>query len=493
MGKSILDPNGDGYVSLTTAGFTANDVAQSEIPFKTLIPAGTEPDSDLENAPNCGYTDYVESVSGGLDPVMGYISTVGGVKYWIFRLRMGAVSPNAKSYSIMIDTDNMIGTSDPSYTSVNLGFEYEIVLSTKFGVRVYKFINPSGDPCVPVLSYNGTTNYQKSIAYSNQCGNPDYFLDFFVSVSDLNTIAALNVNDVNTKMRYVLADNTGADKSTLCNASSASDVGGTSGVGASFVSQINEIIAKQSGCTIDNVNDASCQAKSACPTITGPIANNATTVTGTSTEADGTVITVYKNGVALAGTTTVTNGIWSKSGISPALTSGNKLHASALATNKTVSDTSCNRTIVASCPDTVRLSLLTIPSNAGKGICGAIGSAVPGATINVYMNGTELTNQMSDLVLNDGSWGFACNAAQGKNAVASCTDDNGSSCFNNNTPILVTQTVGGCESAPVILCNGGSGTTGAVAITTSSILTSTTTISGTKPANSASIFTKMVL
>jgi len=31
LGKSILDPNGDGYVSSTNAGFTANDVAESEI------------------------------------------------------------------------------------------------------------------------------------------------------------------------------------------------------------------------------------------------------------------------------------------------------------------------------------------------------------------------------------------------------------------------------------------------------------------------------
>lgn len=160
LGKSILDPNGDGYVSLTSAGFTSNDVAESEIPFKTLIPAGTEPDSDLENAPNCGYTDYVESVSGGLDPVMAYIRDISGTKYWIFRLRMGAVSPNAKSYSIMIDTDNLIGSSDSSYTTTNLGFEYEIVLSTKFGVRVYKFTNPDGTSCTPVISYNGTTNYK---------------------------------------------------------------------------------------------------------------------------------------------------------------------------------------------------------------------------------------------------------------------------------------------------------------------------------------------
>jgi hypothetical protein len=478
LGKSILDPNGDGYISASSSGFTANDVAESEIPYKTLIPAGTEPDSDLENAPNCGYTDFVESISGGLDPVMAYVKTVGTDKYWLFRMRMGGVSPNAKSYSIMIDTDNKIGSSDPSYTSTNLGFEYEIVLSTKFGVRVYKFVNPDGTSCTPVISYNGNDHYQKAIAYSTQCGNPDYFLDFFVNVADL-TAAAVGLDPTTTSMRYVLADNTGADKSTLCNAASASDVGGTSGVGASFINQINEMIDKQSGCTISSINDASCQSKSACPTITGPIANNATSVTGTSSEVDGTEITVYKNGVALIGTAIVANGKWTKSSISPALTSGNRINASAKATNKTVSDTSCNRTIEASCPDTVKLSLLSIPSQAGKGICGAIGSAVAGATIKVYMDGAIVPNKMTDIVQSDGSWGFKCNTNQ-----TSCSDQNGGTCLNNNTPILVTQTVGGCESAPVILCNGGSASTGAVTITTA-INTSTSSISGTKPTNTA--------
>jgi hypothetical protein len=31
-GASILDPNGDGYTSASTAGFTTNDQTQSEIP-----------------------------------------------------------------------------------------------------------------------------------------------------------------------------------------------------------------------------------------------------------------------------------------------------------------------------------------------------------------------------------------------------------------------------------------------------------------------------
>ena len=32
-GAAVLDPNGDGYASATTAGFIANDKAESEIPY----------------------------------------------------------------------------------------------------------------------------------------------------------------------------------------------------------------------------------------------------------------------------------------------------------------------------------------------------------------------------------------------------------------------------------------------------------------------------
>lgn len=49
---SILDPNGDGYVSATTAGFMGNDQLNNELPWQTLIPAGSEPNSDVQNGPN---------------------------------------------------------------------------------------------------------------------------------------------------------------------------------------------------------------------------------------------------------------------------------------------------------------------------------------------------------------------------------------------------------------------------------------------------------
>ena len=53
-GAAVLDPNGDGYVSATNAGFQTDDQTESEIPFTSLIFPGQEPTSDLNNAPNCG-------------------------------------------------------------------------------------------------------------------------------------------------------------------------------------------------------------------------------------------------------------------------------------------------------------------------------------------------------------------------------------------------------------------------------------------------------
>ena len=85
---AILDPNGDGYSSNTISGFLGDDKANSEIHFKTLIPAGIEPDSDIRNGPDCGFTDFVESITGGIDPAFHYSDGTN----WIFRLRMAGIA-----------------------------------------------------------------------------------------------------------------------------------------------------------------------------------------------------------------------------------------------------------------------------------------------------------------------------------------------------------------------------------------------------------------
>ncbi|MBP2834322.1 hypothetical protein J8281_19235, partial [Aquimarina sp. U1-2] len=70
-GTSILDPNGDGYVSNSTTGFIGNDSTESEIPYMPFIFPGAEPTSDLNNGPNCGFNDFVDS--GSFDPALSYV------------------------------------------------------------------------------------------------------------------------------------------------------------------------------------------------------------------------------------------------------------------------------------------------------------------------------------------------------------------------------------------------------------------------------------
>lgn len=62
-GTAIFDPNGDGYVSQSNLGFIADDQIESEIPFTSLIFPGTEPIGDINNGPNCGFTDFVDQAT----------------------------------------------------------------------------------------------------------------------------------------------------------------------------------------------------------------------------------------------------------------------------------------------------------------------------------------------------------------------------------------------------------------------------------------------
>lgn len=186
-GKAILDPNSDGYVSMNTSGFVTNDRTESEIPYVPMVFPMLEPTGDLSAGPSCNFTDFVDS--GSEDPALVFYNGTN----LLFRMRIGKSLPNSKGYSVLIDTDQRFGTTgpnkDPNATSTNPGFEIEINLQTNFGVFVYNVdgICPAG----PSSSFAGHTNYQKSIALTNNCGDPDYFYDFYVPFSALT---ALGIN-----------------------------------------------------------------------------------------------------------------------------------------------------------------------------------------------------------------------------------------------------------------------------------------------------------
>ncbi|MFZ9575797.1 MAG: gliding motility-associated C-terminal domain-containing protein [Bacteroidia bacterium] len=435
-GTAILDPNGDGYVSATNSGFVTDDQLESEIPFTSLIFPGNEPTSDLNNAPNCGFTDFVDQ--GDRDPAQKFYSLAGN---WLFRFRMGSVAPNAKSYSILIDTDGKFGNTgpnaDPDYTLNNPGFEIELVLATKFGVFVYNVNTPS---CSPVLSYPGTTNYQKSIALTTNCNDPDYFLDFFVPFSALQAQFGVTPS---TPMRYVIVDNTAANKSTICNPNSASDVGGV-GNCPNLATCFTNIINYQGMCA---PNQSVCTVRSDCPVITGAVASGASSLSGTSAEANGTVIKLYKNTVFTA-STTLSAGNWTISGLNPVLTGADIIYVSATAPGEYESLDNCNAQTITACPGTVAPSP-TITNATGKNFCG---TGTPGLDINVYRpdNSLFIANPITSAYLPvpvGGSWVWKCTGNTG-----ACNSGSGVDCIPEGGYMLFQVNGSGCKSYPAFEC-----------------------------------------
>ncbi|GEM_PF-5447054 len=475
-GAAVLDPNGDGFTSATTAGFTTDDQTQSEINYVSFPFGSVEPDSDLDNAPDCGYTDFVDA--GDKDAAQRCLS--GG--YWKFRLRMGGTSPNAKSYSILIDTDGLFGntgaTADPHYTIYNPGFEIEIVLATKFGVYVYDVNTPN---CSPVISYAGTTNYQKSVALTTKCSDADYFLDFFVTFSDVAT--AFSITSA-TSMRYAIVSNTGSNTSSICSPSSASDVAG-SGSFTNLGTVLTSIYDAQGPCSPDGTG---CLLTSNCPVITTTLTSGGTSVSGTSTEANGTTINLYKNGTSI-GSTTVSAGAWSISGLT-AFVAGDIITATATASGEYVSSAKCNTLTVSSATCTNAVTSVTV-CNADKAVQGL---ATAGATIRLYNSlgvlqsptggttwnaGTSTitaTTLPSSLAPTTDNFLWKCNAA---GASTSC-GAGGGPCLADGSYYVTAQSDGQCESEALWFCNDLAGTTATPTISTT-ISSSTTSVSGTVP------------
>ena len=487
-GSIVLDPDGNGYTSLTNTGFTTDDQVQSEINYTSIVLPGVEPSSDLDNAPDCGYSDFVDA--GDKDAAQKCL--IGG--NWLFRLRMGGTSSNAKSYSILIDTDGLFGntgtTADPNYTIYNPGFEIEIVLATKFGVYVYDINTPN---CTPVISYPGTTNYQKSVALTTNCGDPDYFLDFYVAFSSLASTFGITTS---TPMRFAVVSNTSSNSSSICSPSSASDVCGV-GSFTSLGNVLTTVFDSQGPCSPTGTG---CLTVSNCPIITTTLVAGITSVSGTSTEVNGTIITLYKNGTSI-GTTTVTSGSWTISGLT-ALASGDIIKATASAIGEYVSSSQCNLSLVASAICTAAVTSISV-CNADKAMQG---TAPVGATIRIYNSsgvlqsptgGTVWNSSTSTITAstlpsvlspNTNNFIWRCNAA---GASTSCTAGGGP-CLTAGSYYVTAQAPGGCESEALWFCNNLSATTATPTITT--IITSaTTSVTGTVPTPDNTVFVTVYL
>jgi hypothetical protein len=467
-GITLLNPNGDAYSSATTAGFTTNDITQSEIPYKIVPPAVTEPTGDIATGPVGGYTDIVKTVDGS-----GFYTYSDGTNLY-FRLRIGGIVSGSKGYSVMLDTDSKIGNTgvgaDPNYVAPtntstgNPGFEYEIVLQTNFQVAVYN-VDGTTNPGAATSTYTLNANSQISAALSTDGNNADYFYDWYVPLSAIGSptsfrLAATTVTSPNSALQGTRSDIYGIDDRT----------GTTADLWTSIVNA-------QPVMTVASLQAAGTSTSPVCtaaPVLTGPITiGSNVVVSGTWARMDATkpslaTITLYKNGSTVSTTAVVTGGTWNIT--VPSIAVNDVFYAKAQASGE--SQCLQSNSITAGCSSIPASPIISCASS--KGITGTIPL---GTTVNIYQvttaSAVPTTTQISTGLLytnnaTDQTFGYygtnpqTGNACQGQNGVLAI----------NTTYMFVTSN-GGCSSAPTFICITGSSQTSWSAIASNSITLTT--------------------
>jgi len=475
-GNTVLDPDGDGYVSQKTngiqLGFTIppnNDVTQSELPYVAII--RPDPLSDLLRGPTGSFSEIVGIDASGNNAILTFND---GTNLFI-RFRLGGFAPNSKSYSLMIDTDGKIGftgpNADPNAITGNPGFEAEIVLETNFNVKAYNVNGTTSGTLVSSYSYD--TNCQKSMAVSTAEGDPDYFYDFYLPLSSLSTLFTGT-----TPLRIVATTTMNPHPAIGNNA--VSDIGGVT-TGSNLDDIFEKLIEEQT----PTPPGTEVLDRSACPTISA-VGTASTTISGTSTEASGTSISVkvyQSDGATLigSGTTTTSGTAWTIniSAFSPAVTlaAGQIVKATATATGKGTSEDNCSTKTVTSCAGTTSTSGVTLTKiSGGKGY--TIANSFPAGTIFTWYNADYTVAVYPD---KNGSLVNIPNPVTSTTAsqLISYATQQGQT-FPSSVFYFTFQEPGKCVSSYLSDCQYSSAlASGVPVITTSLITTATTSISGT--------------
>lgn len=461
LGKSVLDPNGDGYTSLTTAGFSGTDYGSaSELNMVPLPIIGAEPTGDLTTGGSGGATDIVSVGENSNQSCYILYKTVGGIDYLIIRFRLGGASTAAKGYSLLMDTDGTFGSqyTDPK----NPGYEREIVLNTgsSNAVVVNTFSGLAGG-ITSAVNFSNENYTQRSIALTTVGGDSDYFYDYFIPYSALGLttqpvrIAAATISSAGSGITGTKSDYNGVNDKLYGNNSTA--------IANALISTFpaTSLTSLTSGTSFVN-------SKTSIPIVTGGLTTSNTSISGTSTEVNGTEIQVYKNGNTLGSVITVTSNAWVLSGVS-GLVAGDLITARATALNKTISDISASVQVtgVQTCYTPAPISLVRAGSQIITGTYAhANGSAVVGSTVRIRLYAqandgttityTEISPASSIYVLADGTWSFP----------TGFTNPN----FNSTT-IVATATYASCVSTYSVASKKTNGQVGTITATPTMVTT----------------------
>lgn len=459
LGKSVLDPNGDGYVSLTTAGFSGTDYGSaSELNMVPLPIIGAEPTGDLTTGGSGGATDIVSVGENSNQSCYILYKTVGGIDYLIIRFRLGGASTAAKGYSLLMDTDGTFGSqyTDPK----NPGYEREIVLNTgsSNAVVVNTFSGSAGN-ITGSVNFSNENYTQRSIALTTVGGDSDYFYDFFIPYSALGLtvqpvrIAAATISSAGSGITGTKSDYNGVNDKLYGNNSTAIANALISTFPSTSLTSLTE------GGTFGNPTTLA-------PVVSSGITVSSTSISGTSTEVNGTVITIYKNGTSI-GTATVTSNSWTLSGIS-GLVAGDVITAKAQTSGKDLSAASAGVTVNVAAICFTPSPTALVRTNGSQVVTGSwspVSGTITANTVQIRLWEQSATNTFNELpatasvyVATNGTWSFTVTTTQstfnGMNVYATATYNgcassysnvamkpSGSGSYKTATPTMVTSTI----------------------------------------------------
>lgn len=475
FGQRILDPNGDGFVSSTSRGFVSkHDFGNgSELRLIPLPSLEAEPHSDLTTGSNGGHTDLTSSDSIPLQSSYVGISEVAGVKYFLVRIRIGGASTATKGYSVLIDTDGqfsvgLLGSNNP-------GYDKEVALETGNSGRVAVYTHTLSGSTLD-HSFPVGIHHQRSIAATNTNGNPDYFYDFFVPLSSLGIstsqmirLTAATITSAQSGITGTISDFNGVDDKKYNNNRTALMMALVTTFPAASLAQM------------ENPNFSFGLPKSIAPVIQATITPGQTTLNGTSNEANGTVINVFRNGVSI-GTATVNGGTWSLS--VSAMTAGQTFTATATAPNKSVSDLSMEVVV----PAAVQDCFTPAPAGLTRATQGSNRSITGTWSGDVTPNGSNVRIQLFRQTAENTITVFNSGTAQGRGFVQangswSIITGLGSTDFNNSN-FLARATVvsNSCESGFSAVNVRTSGNTNTIGVVTAAPTIVTTPVYASGPA-----------
>ncbi len=384
-GEKILDPNGDGYVSVprTPAGWPVNSRDEgpgfSEITYRPFPALANEPLNDLTTGSGGGHTDLAPPDYTGStgSPIAAFYNGT----HVMFRIRLGGASTASKGYSVLIDTndnfDNPSRGQTPTST-VNPGFEFEVVLASNFDVGIYDHRTPN----VVTKIWSGSVDQfsQRSVAASTGSGNPDYFYDFYVPLSAIPGITA------DTKLRMSGITITSAQSGLT---GSVSDVGGLNFAAYNFDAKAawKDVINSFPLTSLNDLrNGGFAKIQARAPIVNPTILAGSTSISGTSIEAPSSQITVYRSDggtgtPTILGTTTVnTDGTWILTGVlGNILKAGDVITATVTPSSKSVSPSSSPVTVtqgICTFPPPPTITGMGGSGNSNRSFIGTVSSTI---------------------------------------------------------------------------------------------------------------------